>query len=142
MRVVLDANVYVSAMVNAQGNPQRIMACWERGEFEVLVSAPIIDEVGRVLRYPRIVKRHQQGEAAIERFLALLASEAVVVEPSEKLEVVKEDESDNRYLECAIEGRARAIVSGDGHLPALGEYGGVMIVAPAAFVMLLETGGL
>jgi len=142
MRVVLDANVYVSAMVNAQGNPQRIMACWERGEFDVVVSAPIIDEVGRVLRYPRIVKRHKQGEEVIGRLLALLASEAVVVEPAERLGVVKEDESDNRYLECAVEGKARYIVSGDRHLLALGEYGGVMIVTPAALVMLLETGGL
>ena len=142
MKVVLDANIYVSSMVNTQGNPRRIMAQWEQGEFDVLASQSIIDEVGRVLRYPRIVKRHRQDEKTIQRFLELLASEAVVVEPTEMLDVVKRDESDNRYLECAIEGRAQYIISGDRHLLELGEYQGVIILPPAAFVTLLESGGL
>lgn len=142
MKVVLDANVYVSSMVNNQGNPKRIMAMWERGDFYVLVSESIIDEVGHVLRYPRIVKRHKQDEKAIKRFLKLLASEAVIVEPAAALDVVQEDESDNRYLECAIEGKAQYVVSGDQHLLKLGEYKGIVIVPPAAFVALLERGEL
>lgn len=138
MKIVLDANIYVSSMVNNQGNPKRIMAMWEQGDFDVLASKSIIDEVGRVLRYPRIVKRHKQDEEAIERFLKLLASEAVIVKPAEVLDVVQEDESDNRYLECAIEGKAQYVVSGDQHLLKLGEYKGIMIIPPAAFVALLE----
>ena len=138
MKVVLDANIYVSSMLNNHGNPKRIMAMWEQGDFDVLVSESIIDEVGRVLRYPRIVKRHKQDEEAIERFLKLLASEAVIVEPAEVLDVVQEDESDNRYLECAIEGKAQYVVSGDQHLLKLGEYKGIIIIPPAAFVALLE----
>lgn len=138
MKIVLDANIYVSSMVNNQGNPKRIMAMWEQGDFDVLASKSIIDEVGRVLRYPRIVKRHKQDEEAIERFLKLLASEAVIVKPAEVLDVVQEDESDNRYLECAIEGKPQYVVSGDQHLLKLGEYKGIMIIPPAAFVALLE----
>lgn len=142
MKVVLDANIYVSSMVNTQGNPKRIMAQWEQGKFDVLASTSIINEVGRVLRYPRIVKRHRQDEKAIQRFLELLSGEAVAVEPTEVLDVVKEDESDNRYLECAIEGKAQYIISGDRHLLELGEYEGVFILPPAAFMTLLERGGL
>ncbi len=142
MKVVLDANIYVSSMVNTQGNPSRIMAQWEQGKIDVLASPSIINEVGRVLRYPRIVKRHRQDEKAIQRFLELLSSEAVVVEPTEVLDVVKQDESDNRYLECAIEGKAQYIISGDRHLLELGEYEGVIILPPAAFMTLLESGGL
>ncbi len=97
--------------------------------------------MGRVLRYPRIVKRHRQDEKAIQRFLELLSGEAVAVEPTEVLDVVKEDESDNRYLECAIEGKAQYIISGDRHLLELGEYQGVIILPPAAFMTLLERGG-
>ena len=116
MKVVLDANIYVSSMVNAQGSPRHIMVRWEHGDFDVLVSDSIINEVGRVLRYPRIAKRHKQDEKTIRRFLELLASEAVVVEPAEVLDIVKEDESDNRYLECAIEGKAHYVITGDRHL--------------------------
>ena len=142
MKVVLDANIYVSSMVNNQGNPKRIMAMWEQGDFDVLVSEPIIDEVGRVLRYPRIVKRHKQDEAAIERFLKLLAREAVIVEPAEVLDVVQKDESDNRYLECALEGKAQYVVSSGQHLLKVSEYMGIIILPPAAFVALLERGEL
>lgn len=142
MRVVLDANIYVSALVNTQGYPRRIMERWEQNKFDVLVSASIIDEVGRVLRYPRIAQRHRQGEEAIQRFLELLSSQAVMVEPTEVLAVIKEDQSDNRYLECAAEGKAQYIISGDKHLLELGEYKGIVILPPAAFGALLETGSL
>lgn len=142
MKVVLDANIYVSAMVNTQGHPKHIMGRWEQGDFNVLISKSIIDEVGRVLRYPRIVKRHQQDEKSIQRFLELLVSEAVVVDPREVLAVVKADESDNRYLECAVEGKAQYVISGDKHLLNLGEYKGIIILPPAAFVALLEKGNL
>ncbi len=142
MRVVLDANIYVSALANTQGYPRRLMEGWEQNKFDVLVSGSIIDEVGRVLRYPRISKRHRQGEEAIQRFLGLLSSQAVMVEPTEVLDVIKEDRSDNRYLECAAEGKAQYVISGDRHLLELGEYKGIVILPPAAFVTLLETGSL
>jgi putative PIN family toxin of toxin-antitoxin system len=142
MKVVLDANIYVSSLINTQGNPKQIAERWEQNQFDVLVSASIIDEIGRVLRYPRIVKRHRQDEGAIQRFLELLSSQAVMVEPTVMLDAIKEDESDNRYLECAAEGKARYIISGDKHLLELGEYRGIVILSPAAFMTLLERGGL
>jgi putative PIN family toxin of toxin-antitoxin system len=142
MKVVLDANIYVSSLISTQGNPKRIFERWDQNQFDVLVSASIIDEIGRVLRYPRIVKRHGQDAGTIQRFLELLSSQALIVEPAIVLDVIKEDESDNRYLECAVEGKARYIISGDKHLLDLGEYQGIVILPPAAFVTLLERGTL
>ena len=78
----------------------------------------------------------------IQRFLGLLSSQAVMAEPTVVLDAIKEDESDNRYLECAVEGKARYIISGDKHLLELGEYRGIVILSPAAFMTLLERGGL
>ena len=141
MKVVLDANVYVSSMVNMQGNPKSIISAWQQGTFDVLISSPILEEIGRVLRYPRIVKRHKQDETVIQRFLKLLENQATVVEPTEMLGVVIEDESDNRYVECAIAGKAQYIISGDNHLLNIGEYRGIVILSPAAFVALLSRGG-
>lgn len=138
MKVVLDANIYVSSMINTQGHPHRIIQRWAQGDFDVLVSTSIINEIGRVLRYPRIAKRHKQREKEIKQFLELLSGEAILVEPSHRLEVIQEDESDNRYVECAIEGKAQYIVSGDNHLLNLGEYRGIVIIPPSAFVALLD----
>ena len=137
MKVVLDANIYVSSMVNTQGNPKRIISAWQQGAFDVLISSAILDEIERVLRYPRIVKRHKQDETAIQRFLKLLENEAIIVEPTDVLGVVKDDESDNRYLECAVMGKAQYVISGAKHLLEIGEYRGIVILTPAAFVAIL-----
>ena len=137
---MLNAELYVNSVINIQGNPKRIVERWEQNQFNVLASVSIIDEIGRVLRYPRIIKRHRQDEGANQRFLELLSSQAVMVEPPAVLDVIKEDQSDNRYLECAVEGIAQYIISGDKHLLELGEYKGIVILPPAAFVTLLERG--
>ena len=141
MKVVLDANIYVSSMVNTQGNPKRIISAWQQGAFDVLISSAILDEIERVLRYPRLVKRHKQDETAIQRFLKLLENEAIIVEPTDVLGVVKDDESDNRYLECAVKGKAQYVISGDKHLLDIGEYRGIVILPPAAFVAILSREG-
>lgn len=138
MKVVLDANIYVSSQISTLGNPGQIVAFWKDRTFEVLISQAIVEEIGRVLRYPRIVKRHKQGEEAIQRFLELLSTEAVLVNPKVTLDVVKDDETDNRYLECAVAGKVHYIISGDEHLLVLGEYQGIIILSPAAFVAMLR----
>ncbi len=58
--------------------------------------------------------------------------------PTERLSVIP-DETDNRYGECAVEGEADVIVSGDRHLLTVGEYQGIQVLTPAAFVALLDS---
>jgi len=53
-------------------------------------------------------------------------------------DVVKDDETDNRYIECAVFGKASHIITGDNHLLTIGEYQDIVILPPAAFVALLE----
>ena len=142
MKVVLDANIYVSSMVNSLGSPKRIILAWHQGAFDVLLSRTILDEVGTVLKYPRIVRRHEQEGEAIQRLLKLLENETVIVEPTVVVNVIKGDESDNRYLECALEGKARYVISDDKHLLDIGEYKGIIILPPAAFVAVLSGEGL
>jgi predicted nucleic acid-binding protein len=60
-----------------------------------------------------------------------------MVETGETITVVT-DETDNRYLECAIAAKASYIVSGDNHLLTVGSYKGIIILPPAAFVALLD----
>ena len=108
-----------------------------RREFEVLITQTILDEVSRVLRYPRIVKRHQLQEEDIAQFIDRLSKQASLLEPEEKLDVVA-DESDNRYLECAVAGSADYLVTGDQHLLEFQAFQGTVILTPAEFVTLLR----
>lgn len=141
MRIVLDANIYISTLISSKGNPARIVRWWLNGEYDVLVSQPIIDEILRVTAYDRIQKKYSEVRENRLEFVALISEQAIWVEPNELLDVVG-DESDNRYIECAIAGSADYIVSGDEHLISLKEYQGVEIVTPAAFAALHETGYL
>jgi uncharacterized protein len=128
MRVVLDANVFVSSILSATGTPARILDAWRDERCQLLISEAILDEIGRVLRYPKIVKRHLWTEAEIDRFLHTLSILAIKTPGSLTVNAIAEDPSDNRYLECAVEGSADVIVSGDRDLLALHSYEGIAII--------------
>jgi putative PIN family toxin of toxin-antitoxin system len=134
MRVVLDANVFVSSILSAAGTPARILDAWRDERFQLMMSDAILDEIGRVLRYPKIVARHGWTDAEIDRFLHILTTLAINTPGSLMLDVIADDPSDNRYLECAVEGSADFVVSGDRDLLALGSYEGIAIVQPSAFL--------
>jgi len=138
MKVVLDANVFVSALLSSRGAPAKIIDLWRKEAFELLISDEIFEEIARVLRYPKIAKLYELSEAEVEEFLALLRDEARLVKPTQRLSL-SPDESDNRYIECAVDGGAEIIVTGDKlHLLPIEDYQGVRIISPLEFLMLLN----
>ena len=141
MRVVLDANVLVSGFISAKGSPAKVLACWRDDKFDVVVSSPIIQELERVLHYPRLQNRYNLPEEKIQGFLHRLRRQAIEVEPSEEIALIELDPTDDRYLECALAGEARFIVSGDQHLLELGEFRGIQILTPAGFLAFLQLEG-
>jgi hypothetical protein len=78
IRAVLDANVLVSAILSPKGNPARILNAWRDEKFLLLISRAILDEIGRVLRYPKIKKRHRWSEQKIQILLEDLSRLAIV----------------------------------------------------------------
>ena len=138
MKAVLDANVFVSALISLRGAPRQIIERWRAEAFVLLTSEAILQEIGHVLRYPKIAALHRPSEPQLMEFLALLREESHIVNPTETW-AISPDESDNRYLECAVAGDAEYVVSGDKrHLLPLAEYRGVRIVSPATFLMALQ----
>ena len=112
MRLVLDTNIYVSNLISEKGNPAKIVRWWLEGEFDVLVSQPIIDEILRVTDYERIKKKYAKVRENRLEYAALIAEQALWTEPWQKLDVVVSDESDNRYVECAVAGGAVSVPPG------------------------------
>ena len=139
MRVVLDANVLISAVISSKGSPATILSYWREDKLELILSEAILQEVDRVMHYPRIQERYRLSEELIEQFLLLLREGGILVEPEEEVEA---DASDNRYLECALAGHSTYVVSGDRHLLDLREYRGIQILAPREFVAFLKLEGM
>lgn len=138
MKVVLDANVIVSAFISSRGAPRQIVDQWRAEAFQLLTSEAILLEVSRVLRYPKIAALHRLTETELREFLTLLRKESAVVITTETL-AVSPDETDNRYLECAVAGSADYLVTGDKrHSLPLTKYRGVWIVSPTTFLIALQ----
>lgn len=138
IRAVLDANVIVSAVLTAAGIPAQILDAWRTERFALLVSSPILKEIARVLEYPRIARLHHWPRAKVREFMAELAYLGIMTPGEITLNVVRNDPADNRYLECAVEGAADYLVSGDQDLLDLHEHGGIRIVSPKTFLEVLR----
>ena len=113
-RIVVDTNLWIRALL---GGPvtQPILEAWRAGEFLVLVSQPLLDELEAVAQRPRLRQRIDPAQAK-----ALLEQlrwrgqwvEATAVPPHCR------DPKDHPVLATALSGDADAIVSGDGDLRA------------------------
>ena len=137
-KVVFDTNVFISAIIKGKSNPGRLLDMVRGGEIELVLSPEILSEIQAVLHYPKIKKIHQLQSEAINAFLKHIASIAQVVQPAKHLGVIKDDPSDNIYLECAVEAHADFIVSGDHHLTDLKAYEGIRIMDPATFLRTIH----
>ena len=74
MRVVLDANVLVSALISRAGAPARLLAQWLEGDFELIVCGTLLEEVDKTLSQPKISARVSPADAdAFPRLLRELA---------------------------------------------------------------------
>ena len=136
LRAVLDANVYVSAIIHPVGTPGRLVEGFLRaGSFEIVVSPAIVSEVLRALAYPKVRKllRGVDAQVWFEDIVVL----ADLVAGARQLAGVCDDPDDDKYVAAAIEGRAAYVVTGDRTFLALKEHAGVEIVTPRAFVDLL-----
>ena len=129
-KVVLDTNVLVSAWF-LEGNESRLMESMEEGRVHGYSSKQVIEELGRVLRYPKFDLSQDEIESIRSYYLLLLK----IVNPRQTIDAVPEDPSDNRVLECALE--ADYIVSGDHHLLNLREFRGIKIVTAAELLRAL-----
>ena len=139
MRVVLDANIFASALIRPQGPPGQMLALLLRQHaFELVMSPAILEEVGRVLRYPRVRKHLAATDEELDLWLASLDIVAVPVEGALEVKAVAADPEDDKYLAAAVEGMAEVVVSGDDHLLALGSYEGIRIVTARAFLEMLK----
>ena len=134
-RAVLDANVYISAAVHPGGVPGQLLERLGRGEFEVVLSPAIVEELRRVLGYPKL-RKAIRIDIPLEQWLQAIVMLADVVRDRPALAVCQ-DPDDDKYVAAALEGRAEFVVTGDQAFLALEEHEGVRIVSPREFLDLI-----
>jgi uncharacterized protein len=135
LKVVLDTNVYFSAFISTGGVPFQIWRKAVGRNYALLISPSMIGELADVLRLDL-----EWTESEIVARLKLIVRVAKIVEPRIAVQANADDPDDDRILECAVEGKADLIVSGDRHLTRLRTFRGIAIVRPSDFLRTLGEG--
>ncbi len=139
LRVVLNANIFVSALIQPRGPSGRIIKSFlEERTFILLVSKPILEEIRRSLKYPRVRSHISASDAEIEQWVVSLDNTATRVSGKLEINAVKADPDDDKYIAAAAEGLAEYIVTGDSHLLDIKEYESIKIVTPRRFLQILK----
>ena len=133
MRITVDTNILISAAFWT-GDSNRIIDMVEEKEIELVLSKEIIEEFMRVLGCEEMQKKIVNKGLIMRRTVEKIVALSNIVEPSMKLDAVKDDPDDNKILECAIAGNADFIVSSDNHLLKLRDFKGMKIITPAEFL--------
>ncbi len=110
--VLIDTNIWVSAFINPHGYPVKLKDAWFNGQFKVVVSVALLDELADVLSRPRICNKYDLNADEIAEFLRLLVAKATLVTTAGQLQVCR-DPDDDLILETAILGQAKYAVSWD-----------------------------
>ena len=134
MRVVLDTNQHISAIIRPNGHPAQIVKLWRIGLIELAISPFILEEFETVVHRPRIQQKHNLSDADIAEYLEVLRTFAVLVPGTIIVNAVPDDPDDDIIIGCAIDSEADVIVSGDQHLLSLGSYQGIPIVKAVDFL--------
>ena len=128
MRVVFDSNVLIAALLFPEGRAAAAVENILDGSDELVLSPPILREILSVL-----ARKFSRDREELSRVAVVLGEMGEIVNPSHHLTVFR-DEPDNRILECAVEGKVDAIVTGDKAMLAFGEYGGIRLITLAEYL--------
>lgn len=128
-RIVVDTNVFVSGIFWS-GPPYQILTAWRDRIIELVLSQAILEEYIRIAlelsnRFPDI---------DLFPFIELLIRETKFCMPKRLAQPVCKDPDDDKFLECAIAGDAKCIISGDRHLLEVSGYEGIQILRPKDYV--------
>jgi putative PIN family toxin of toxin-antitoxin system len=113
VRAVLDANVLIAALLSPSGAPAQLIGRWLGGDFDLVVSERLLNELERALVYPKLRRRISEDEAA--ELVALLRLAAVVA-PDPRTSADRSADPGDDYLLALAQSERAVLVSGDQHL--------------------------
>jgi putative PIN family toxin of toxin-antitoxin system len=128
MKIVLDTNVFISGIF-WDGSPRKILSLWAKNKIDLLITKKILNEYLRVLH-----KIDKDGNIA-KKWGAFIIEHSIIINDKELIQLCR-DPDDNKFLNCAITGKADYIVSGDKDLLSLKKIGSIRIVNTSKFLKI------
>lgn len=140
LNVVLDTNVFVSALLSETGVPAKILDAWRDGYFGIVITAKIMAEINEVLRQPKFQSKYAILPQKLADLNSLLWAHAIYIESHSNLSgSVSTDPDDEIFLAAAVDGKADLIISGDAHLLKLKICQDIPIITPREFLDVIES---
>ncbi len=131
LRVVLDTNIFISGIFWEGNYCSQIIDAWRRSKIKLVSSIEMVQELVETMRDFKI----EMPTEMIEEWRKMIIENSIVVVPTEKMDIVKNDPSDNKFFEAAVIGKVEYIVSQDKkHVLAIKEFRGVKTIHPENFV--------
>jgi putative PIN family toxin of toxin-antitoxin system len=115
VRAVIDTNIWVSSLLNPFGYPARLRKAFEEGDFSVVISAPMLEELLDVLNRPKIKDKFKIEDEDISALLLLLEDRAEDVWISGNITICR-DKDDDLVIETAVKSKAEYLVTRDDDL--------------------------
>lgn len=113
------------------GVPGRILAAWAAGKLEFVLSPAILAEYRRV--GAELGARYPERGTALAPVLALVAMNAILVDPGQLPAPVSADPEDDKFLAAARKAGVTIIISGDGDLLDVSGWQGIAVLTPRRF---------
>ena len=135
IKVVPDINILVSAFILKVGKPREIFNKFIHEEIIFILSEKIFEELIEVLKKRKfdLISNEEKTD-----FIKRITELAEIVSPKERIEIIKQDFTDNKIIEAAVEGNADYIITGDEHLLSLKEFRGIKILNAKEFLELFK----
>ena len=131
VRVVVDTNVVISGVFFG-GLPRKVLEYWRAKSFELICSPDILEEYEDVL--DRLAKKSKvRDNLLVPQFMKLLVQDSTVIHPSHRVKISR-DPDDDKFINCALSGKALYIVSGDSDLLEVEEVDGIKIIIARDFI--------
>ncbi len=122
MRVVIDTNLFIAGFFNRHSFSYEIIKLAKAGKIDIVWTDPILKEIKFIAK-----------NVKADKFLLALSDifqEKNKVRKYKRLNIIKDDPADNKFLEAAVYGRADLIISSDKHLLKLKKFKDILIVSP------------
>lgn len=131
LRVVIDTNVLFSATALPKDSPPTLILNLARaGKLTVLASPFILTELEN-----NLTRKAGWDKERVQALKKKLRGFITIIEPSTHLDTIKRVPADNRILECALDAKADALITGNmKDLRPLGDFRGISILTPREFL--------
>ncbi|MBI2332562.1 MAG: putative toxin-antitoxin system toxin component, PIN family [Chloroflexi bacterium] len=136
MRVAIDTNVLISAIIKPQNRMGLVIVHLRKGDYVLLYSEELLDELTEVLARPKL-RKYGMNPEMVSAFIDIILAKGESVDLLTVLDVCR-DPDDNLLLSLAVDGEADYVVSGDKDLLDLVQIEDIPIIAPAEFLAKFE----